>query len=306
MNNRMKKIPVLILAFNRTDHTAEAMKAIKKYQPEKLYLECDGPRAHKAGEREAVEAVRQTMLNAIDWPCDVKTLFREENLGCAQAVNDAITWFFHHEEYGVICEDDIVLSADFFRLCEDLLPRYAKEEQIMQIVAQNHSHRTDIPNTYVYSYRQHCWGWASWARAWKKMDMSMSAAPGLTYRFLFSRLGIFEGVMRKQYFVNGYRHLDTFNSWAWRWSLSILANNGLVIVPGVNLAKNIGTDGGAHYNTNDVDPYADLKIGSMTWPLLYNDNLMIDKRQAHYDEKDFFRVRMIGLKKRIRKCFHLS
>ena len=301
----MKKVPVLVLAFNRADHVTNAMKAIRDYQPERLYLECDGPRVNKVGEREAVEATRKAMLDSVDWPCNVKTLFREENLGCANAVNDAITWFFQNEEYGIICEDDIILSPDFFRLCEELLPRYAKEEQIMQIVAQNHSHRIDIPNTYVYSYRQHCWGWASWARAWQKMDMSMSAAPGLTYRFLFQRLGIFEGLIRKHYFTNGYHHLNTFNSWAWRWSLSILVNNGLVIVPGVNLSKNIGTDGGAHYEEGDTDPYAKLQIGRMEWPLQYNDTFEIDKQQAHYDEKDFFRIRMIGLWKKIKKHLHI-
>ena len=164
----MSKIPILILAFNRADHVAQAMKAISEYKPERLYLECDGPRAHKKGERDAVELTRKTMLDAIDWPCDVKTLFREENLGCANAVYGAISWFFENEEYGAIVEDDMLIGKDFFLLCEDLLPRYANENRIMSIQAMNKSHRSDIPNTYVYSWRGGCWGWASWRRAWIK------------------------------------------------------------------------------------------------------------------------------------------
>lgn len=297
------KIPVLVLAFNRADHIAESMNAIRAYKPKKLYLECDGPRAHKAGEKEAVEATRKAMLDAIDWPCDVKTLFREENLGCANAVNDAITWFFNQEEYGIICEDDIVLSQDFFKLCEALLPRYANEEKVMQIVAMNHSGRTDINNGYVYSNREDCWGWASWARAWKKMDMTMSAAPKLTYRLLIKKLGWFEGVMMKYYFTSGYRLVqeNRFNSWATRWMLSVLVNDGLVIKPGVNLAINIGMDGGAHYEKGDKDPYADLTVESMEWPLVYNDTFKVDWKQSRYDANDFWNVRMIGLKKKIRK-----
>ena len=158
-----KKIPVLVLAFNRADHVAEAMKAIREYKPDRLYLERDGPRGHKEGEREAVEETRQTMLDAVDWPCEVKTLFREENLGCAKAVYDAITWFFEQEEYGIICEDDIILGKDFFRLCEDLLPRYKDEERVMEISARNQSLRTDINNTYVYAQCFHCWGWGHMA-----------------------------------------------------------------------------------------------------------------------------------------------
>ena len=301
-----KKIPVLVLAFNRADHVAEAMKAIREYKPDRLYLECDGPRAHKEGEREAVEETRQTMLDAVDWSCEVKTLFREENLGCAKAVYGAITWFFEQEEYGVIIEDDIVMSQDFFRLCEDLLPRYKDEERVMEIVSQNHSHRTDISDTYVYSWREHCWGWASWRRAWAKMDFSMSAVPGLTNRFMFKKLGWFEGWMKKRYFESGYRNIENFKSWAFRWSLSILVNEGLVIIPGVNLSKNIGTDGGVHYEAGDVDPYAHLQIGKMVWPLQYNDTFTIDKKQDKYDRDDFWRIRMIGLRKKVRKMMHLN
>ncbi len=299
----MSKIPVLVLAFNRADHVMESMKAIREYKPERLYLECDGARLHKAGEKEAVEATRKAMLDAVDWPCEVKTLFREENLGCADAVNDAITWFFSQEEYGIICEDDIILSPDFFKLCEDLLPRYACEEKVMQIVAMNHSRRTDINNSYVYSYREDCWGWASWARSWKKMDMTMSVAPQLTYSFLIKKLGWFEGIMMKYYFTEAYQLIkqNKYNSWATRWMLSILVNDGLVIIPGVNLAINIGMQGGAHYKKGDIDPYEDLAVGRLEWPLSYNDSFDVDKRQAKYDEHDFWHVRMIGLKKKINK-----
>lgn len=297
----MKKLPVLVLAFNRADHVSESMKAIREYKPEKLYLECDGARVHKLGEKEAVEATRKAMLDAVDWPCEVKTLFREENLGCAHAVNDAITWFFEQEEYGVIVEDDIVLSQDFFKLCEDLLPRYKDEEKIMEISARNQSYRTEINNTYVYAQCYHCWGWATWRRAWMKMDMTMSATKRMTIPYLVKRLGWFRGIMMYHYFKSGYKNLTTFNSWATRWYMSILDNDGLVIVPGVNLALNIGMDGGAHYEKDDKDPYADLMLGRMEWPLVYNDDFKPDKLQKKADNKDFIRVRIGGGKKKILK-----
>ena len=299
----MSKIPVLVLAFNRADHVIEAMKAISLYRPEKLYLECDGARTHVVGEKEAVEATQKAMIDAVDWPCEVKTLFRKENLGCANAVYDAISWFFKQEEYGVICEDDIVLGLDFFRLCEDLLPRYANNDNVMQIVAMNHSQRADISNSYVYCTREDCWGWASWARAWKRMDMTMSATPQMTCKFLIRKLGLFQGFMMKYYFNEAYQMIkeNRYNSWATRWMLSVLVNDGLVIKPGVNLAINIGMQGGAHYDKGDKDPYSDIVIGKMSWPLVYNDTFEVEKKQAKYDAKDFWRVRMIGLKKKVRK-----
>ena len=299
-----KKLPVLVLAFNRVDHVTEAMKAIKEYEPERIYLHSDGPRKNKEGEKEAVLATQKVMLDAVDWPCEVKTLFREENLGCANAVYGAISWFFTNEEYGVIVEDDMVIGVDFFRLCEELLPRYVSENQIMTIQAMNKSHRTDIPNTYVYSWRGGCWGWASWRRAWAKMDMSMSALPSLSYWKIIKRFGFLPGLYLMRNYWQGYKHLDTFSSWAYRWSLSIQVNDGLSIVPGVNLAKNIGTDGGAHYDENDIDPFKNLQIGHIEWPLVYNDSLNIDIKQSFYDVKSFYRLKKISLKKRIRKLFY--
>ncbi len=297
----MQKVPILVVAFNRADDVSKAMEAIRAYQPEELYLACDGPRANKINDIEAVKATQSAMLDVIDWPCNVHTLFREHNLGCAHAVYEAISWFFVHEEYGVIIEDDIIVSQDFFKLCEDLLPRYSNQDVIMEISAQNHSMRKDIPNTYVYAQCYHCWGWATWRRAWQRMDMSMSAAKDISIFYLSKRLGLFRGAMMYYYFKSALRTLETFNSWATRWYLSILNDDGLVLCPGVNLAINIGNHGGVHYKKGDIDPYAHLVIEQFQWPIEYNDTFKADKKQYHYDNRDFLKVRWIGLKKIFKK-----
>lgn len=296
----LNKVPVLVLAFNRADHVSKVMMVIRDYQPERIYLACDGPRDNKEGEKEIVENVRKTMLDAVDWPCDVKTLFRNKNLGCANAVFEAISWFFEQEEYGVIIEDDVIVSIDFFKLCEDLLPRYTNELKVMEISARNHSWRTDINNTYVYSQCYHCWGWATWRRAWKNMDMSMSATNRLSYWYLIKRLGLFRGIMMKYYFKSGLSHIENFSSWATRWYLSILDSDGLVICPGVNLALNIGMNGGCHYSDFDRDPYVNLEIGKIEWPIVYNDNIRPDPKQTKFDSIDFLNVRCLGVVKKIR------
>lgn len=295
----MKKIPILILSFNRPEYVKQAIEAVRAYQPGKLYLACDGPRQEKEGEQGKVIATQRAMLDAIEWSCDVKTLFRDVNLGCAQAVYEAISWFFQHEEYGIIIEDDVLIGQDFFKMCEDLLPRYAKQEKIMEISAENHSGRTDNNNTYVYSQHFLCWGWATWRRAWAKMDMEMKAAPKIKTGYLIKRLGLFRGLMMKRYFMLGYFHLDTFSSWATRWYLSILAHDGLVIIPGINLAVNIGFEEGTHYSGKKSQPYSELEIGNIEWPLEYNDSLKPDKVQKTYDSRDFLRIKMIGIKKRL-------
>lgn len=302
----MSEIAILVLAFNRPEQVKKAMMPISQYQPERLYLACDGPRADKEGEKALVTATQKAMIETVNWPCDVKTLFREKNLGCAHAVYEAITWFFEHEEYGIIIEDDVIVGQDFFRLCEVLLPRYANEERIMELSAENHSQRTDINNSYVYSQFFLCWGWATWRRAWQRMDMSMTAANKLSTYYLIKRLGLFRGLMMRYYFRKAYNHIDSFNSWATRWYLSILAHDGLVISPGKNLAINIGMSGGEHYQSQNKNPYKDLMIKNIEWPLVYNDRLDADNLQKKYDSRDFFRIRLFGLKKKLKNGIRKS
>ena len=63
-------------------------------------------------------------------------------------------------------------------------------------------------------------------------------------------------------------------------------------------------DGGAHYERGDVNPYAHLKIGALHEPIMYNDDIKLDLYQQKLCNKDFFRIRMIGLRKKIRRIFH--
>ena len=85
---------VLFIIFNRLDTTLKVFDQIKLSQPAKLYIAADGPRLSREGEGVKCEAVKAAVLAAIDWECEVKTLFREENLGPKNGVASAIDWFF--------------------------------------------------------------------------------------------------------------------------------------------------------------------------------------------------------------------
>lgn len=301
------KLPVLFLIFNRKDNAIKALDSIKKYEPSDIYIAADGPRKHKINEQDICKDVRNSILNSIDWECNIHTRFREQNLGCANAVNDAITWFFQHEEYGIIIEDDIILSQDFYLLCEELLPLYKDEKKIMQISAQNRSLRFEESNTYTFNRMPIIWGWATWRRAWEKMDMQMKEWPSFSKNKIIKAYGLFQGCMMWYYWNRTYKHLRTNQSWATRWFFSVLSNDGICICPQVNLAINtgIGNENATHYRKGDKDPYEHLTIGKIKWPIKYTFDIQCDKRQLKDDRKDFFRIRMIGLKKKIKHFIKL-
>jgi hypothetical protein len=84
----MFETPILFLVFNRPKETALVFEQIRRLKPMCLYVAADGPREDVAGESERCIKVRNTILNGIDWNCDLKTLFREDNLGCGRAVSE--------------------------------------------------------------------------------------------------------------------------------------------------------------------------------------------------------------------------
>jgi hypothetical protein len=127
--------PVLFLVFNRPETTARVFEAIRQARPPRLYVGADGARDEREGEAERTAEVRR-IATAVDWPCEVKTLFRDRNLGCRNAVSGAIDWFFENEEAGIILEDDCLPSQSFFgfaRRCWngiDMIRAYGKSRAL--------------------------------------------------------------------------------------------------------------------------------------------------------------------------------
>ena len=128
----MYNTPILLLVFNREDTTRQVFEAIRRQKPKFLFVAADGARKNRPGETEACRRVRD-MVTQIDWDCELKTLFRDENLGCQTAVSTAITWFFEQVEQGIILEDDCLPDPSFFPYCEELLNRYRDDTRIGHI-----------------------------------------------------------------------------------------------------------------------------------------------------------------------------
>lgn len=294
------KVPVLYLIFKRREQTLQSFAPIKAYKPSKLYIAADGPRENVQGEEEECEATRKGVLDLIDWDCEVKTLFRNKNVGCSEAVYGGISWFFEHEEFGIINEDDVVLSPDFFHFCEKLLPLYKDEKQVMLISSRNHSGLYEESDEYVFSYFVNIWGWATWRRAWQLNTNTFKGWENYPKHNLIKRFGLFQGLVTIWYYYKCSNPRIQFESWDYTWSYNILVNDGISLCPKVNLSSNIGTTiDGANAKEGNKDPYVNLRIGKVKWPIKYTNKVKIDEELDKADRADFFRLRMLGLKKYI-------
>jgi hypothetical protein len=161
--------PVLYTVFNRIDLVEKAFGQIKKVKPKKIYIAQDGPREHVEGDKEKVLAVRDYILSNIDWDCEVKTLFREKNLGLDKALIGAINWFFENEEQGIFVEEDIYMSLSGFHFLEKMLNKFKYDKDVWFVLAYN---TIDIPYDYVKTNSFCAWGYASWRNKFKQISFA--------------------------------------------------------------------------------------------------------------------------------------
>lgn len=176
MNTRIKA-PVLLIGFNRADTMQQVFDAVKKAQPEKLYYAVDGPRKYK-NETDDVQAVRD-ITKQVDWPCELHTLFREDNVGCGRGPAEAITWAFNDEDRMIVLEDDCLPSESFFTFCDEMLERYKDDERVNIISGRSHWHGSHFfdKSDYIFTHYAHTWGWATWKRVWNEYDIRMRDFP---------------------------------------------------------------------------------------------------------------------------------
>jgi len=232
------KTAVLFLIFKRLDTTKKVFEEIKKAKPLRLYVAGDGPRENIKDEEEKVKMVRDYVLNNIDWKCEVKTLFRDKNLGCGKAISEAITWFFQNEEQGIILEDDCVPSQSFFWFCEELLEKYKNEKRIGMISGDNFQDGVKRGDAdYYFSIYNHIWGWASWQDRWGKYDFELK-----TFNNVEFIKEVFKTKKEIKYWIYIFKRIKNkkIDTWDYQWTFVNFRNKWLSIIPNVNLISNIG------------------------------------------------------------------
>lgn len=256
---------VLLLVFNRPATTAKVFEAIRAARPRRLYVAGDGPRPDREGESDQVQRAR-SIAAAVDWPCELRTLFRDENLGCKAAVSDGISWFFRREEQGIILEDDCLPAPSFFSFCEALLERYATDERVATITGNNFQFghvRGESGASYYFSKYNHCWGWATWRRAWLQYQGEIPFWPEWSHSSGWREQA--PDPVERRYWerIFEYVRAGTIDSWAYPWTASVWFHGGLTATPNVNLVSNIGFGRGSTHTAAADSPLAALQTGAI-------------------------------------------
>ena len=290
--------PVLMILFNRPKKALKLLNHIKQVKPKRLYIAVDGPRPDHPDDFTQI-AENHRIAQEIDWDCTVSTLFQTDNLGCGLGPATAITWFFSQEEKGIILEDDCLPSTSFFRFCDELLEKYEHNTRIMQISGSNffRGWQNDPNVSYYFSAVGSCWGWATWARAWKHYDFYATGLAELNGKGFLDEY-FFSNIIEK--LINQPNLEKEF--WDFQWDFTKYIHSGLSIVPNTNTVENIGL---GPDSTHSFDPkkYHFPNDKPLPFPLVHPTYIIKDIRSDQRYYQQFWRQsKLAHMKKALKKA----
>lgn len=274
------KTPVAMIIFNRYDNAHAVLEQIRKAEPSEMFIIADGPRENRSGEKEKCEKAR-SICDEIDWKCKVHKIFSDVNLGCAKRVTSGLNEVFSQVERALIFEDDCIPALSFFQFADEMLEKYSDNEKIMLVSGSNKcfdpSKKTaDVEKnsiskeSYFFSKQAQIWGWATWRRAWEKMDLSMKDWPELKKEKLVNK--IYKKASHRYYWTSAFDYVynGRANSWAFPWNLSVWRNDGFSIIPKVNLIRNAGFNADATH-TSGKSIFENRDYNELEFPLVHPD-----------------------------------
>jgi hypothetical protein len=259
--------PVLLITFNRPNHTRQVLEALKQCRPERLFVFQDGARKGNSTDMERCKEVRQSIEEMVDWQCDLRKYYSKENMGCGPGPASAISWFFENVDEGIILEDDAVPHQDFFGFASELLERYRGDDSVMAIGSMQIEGKKYGDGSYYFSKMNHtlC-AWATWRRAWKYFDIKLADFSRHDLSKCLKRYGA--GLREREYWCARLDeiHKDGLqgSSWDQQFWMSIWRRGAKGILPNVNLSTNIGFCKEATHTSSANSPMAARR----TYPIL--------------------------------------
>ncbi|MCW7493186.1 hypothetical protein ND861_10920 [Leptospira sp. 2 VSF19] len=281
-------LSVLIIAFNRPDLFSKLLAKVVSVNPTQIYISIDGPREDREGERKRVEEViaiaKQNSLSS-----KIILKINEKNLGCAEGVSSAISWFFQNEEKGIILEDDCYPNESFFAYCELLLNMYENDNRIGMISGNNFFFsQYSIKESYYFSKYFHIWGWASWRRAWEGYELRTFDKVEIENTVN----SIFKSKKERAFWVKQITNafMGTIDTWDYQWVYMNFRKKRLSIMPKINLISNQGFGEFATHTVESESILSSMAIGELSFPLIHPKKVVAEEFTEYFSRRLMFRL----------------
>lgn len=262
----MLSTPIVFLIYRRPDLTQQVFNEIAKAQPKQLFVVADGPKTPEDMPR--CQATRD-IINQVNWDCDVKTNYADQNMGLRKRISSGLNWVFDQVEHAIILEDDCVPHPTFFRFCEELLEKYKDDERVMHISGDNFGYQrpAGVEDSYYFSIFAHVWGWATWRRAWAKYDVNMTTWGEDKIRNEVLSTFSTASQRRHWHYIWDATATEKIATWAYQWMYACVLHKSFCIMPYNNQITNIGIGVEATNTKNKNSPLVNLTTTDMIFPL---------------------------------------
>jgi hypothetical protein len=286
--------PVLLLVYNRPDFAAKTARVIVDQLPRRLCVASDGPRDR--AEATVVAQAQKAVLTAAGDEVEVVRLFRQSNLGCKRAVEQAITWFLEQEPEGSSSRTIAYRIRRSSRSAMRCSERYRDDPKIMHV--SGYSPTTSADHGYRCSQFPSVWGWATWARAWSAYDEQLPNAEVIQRPELRSA---FATDFEHRFFVDVFARISRgdLDTWDYTWLYAVVSRQALTIRPTRNLVANVGV--GDRRAAHTKKPRADVERNSAVGidvPSLRPPLLSLPDFE---DDRNYFRLMLAGRHARKRR-----
>ncbi len=238
----------LVLGFNRPQKLRECLIAVLNAGITNVYVSLDAPRFGNRKDDELCEACLEVVESFRKFPAEINLRVSEKNLGCKYGPIAGIDWFFEYEEFGIIIEDDIIITPEFVKFIS--ANQHLSNQGFWHINGWSMFNSDyKIPVAYESCFPM-VWGWATWRSCWQKIELEvdeqfLKSFPPVKLVAISSGMDGFE-----DFWQDIFQNAGSWDAWDYYWVYSIWKYGGSVLAPPFSLVKNIGFDVDATHTKN--------------------------------------------------------
>jgi len=246
-----KYAPIVLFVYNRPDHTARTVQALKENyfaSESDLFIFSDAPKNQDALEQ--VELVRN-FIQKITGFKSLTIYEREMNFGLVKSISEGVTDIVNRFGKVIVIEDDLLTHKQFLDYMNRALELYQNNKSVYEITGYSYLNSKDsaADNISYFLTISSTWGWATWEDRWKEFSNGLIG---------IEKLGNDKKLRYDFNYNNSYNYLKLLRdnslgkvkSWGIVWYWNIFKNNGLTLYPTETLIDQIGFDGSGENSKN--------------------------------------------------------
>lgn len=279
--------PLVIFGYNRADKLERCIRALmgcEGISHTEIFLYIDGPKDRM--DENAVNEVREytNRIKEQSWFSNMVINYQERNQGLAESVIAGITEVINLYGRVIVLEDDIIVSPDFLLFTNGALDAFENDRKVWSISTDTLSSHMirKCKEDILWTYRGECWGWASWADRWNKVDWEVSDYT----KFIGSKKS-------QREFNRGGRDMTRLlqmqqngeiSSWAIRWCYQQYKEDMITVFPKYLKSYNIGLDGSGTNCGSETTVLLETRL-EKTWNFQYsmkNKTLLKEFRKKYF------------------------